>query len=38
MEDDPEMGCVAGIFQPTSNEMCLSAVLDEIVDQRLALL
>lgn len=36
--EDDEMGGVAGFFQLADNEMCLSPVLDEIIDRGWALL
>ncbi len=32
VEDDPEMGGVAGFFQFTNDEICLSPVLNELID------
>lgn len=39
VEDDPEMGGVAGFFQLANNdEICLSPVLDELIDRGWTLL
>lgn len=38
VEDDPEMGGVAGFFQLANDEICLSPVLDELMDEGWALL
>ena len=38
VEDDPEMGGVAGFFQLANDEICLSPVLDEFIDRGWTLL
>lgn len=38
VEDDPEMGGVAGFFQLANSDFCLSPVLDEIIDRKWSLL